>query len=108
MVEHAFLLLELSARNEPTEFTTIWFNCTKSNLILAPQGQHTAVLAVLNEKDNGVDKLAEWIEEPDGAFDNIPLFIIWDNRPCDSHSMAVHEYAPFDNGIRQLVKEYRP
>lgn len=80
----------------------------QENMVLAPQGEHTAVLAVLNEKDDGVDKLAEWIENPDDTFDDVPLFIIWDNRPNDSHSQCVHEYSPFKDGIRQLVREYKP
>jgi hypothetical protein len=102
------LLLEMCPRNDACEFANIWQNTVKEDLVLAAQGNHNGILAVLNEKDDGVEKLADWIENPDQTFDHLPLFIIWDNRPCDSHSMCVHEYAPFENGVRQLVREYKP
>lgn len=106
-MEKRLLLLEMYHRNGTCEFANIWQNCVKEDLILSAKGNHNGVLAVLNERDNGVEKLAEWIESPDECFGHLPLFIIWDNRPCDSHSMCVHEYAPFKNGVRQLMKEYK-
>lgn len=103
------LLLEMCPRNNACEFSNIWQNIMKEDLVLAAQGNHNGILIVLNDKDDGVEKLADWIENPDGSsLDTIPLFIIWDNRPCDRHSMCVHEYAPFENGVRQLVREYKP
>jgi len=77
--------------------------------VLSPQERCTGTLVVLNEKDDGVEKLSGWIENQDNSFlDGLPLFIIWDNRSSDTHSMCVHEYGPFLNGVRQIVNEYSP
>ena len=99
------LLLDFQPLKNNDNFAIVWHNCMNEDLVLAPQGRHNGVLIVLNGNDT--DALAEWIEEQDETFDNLPLFVIWDNRQYHAHSMCVHEYGPFENGIRQLVKEYK-
>jgi hypothetical protein len=100
------LLLDVHSRSNPGDFVNIWHTSMNEDLVLVPNGTQNGILVVLNEPDNGAEKLAELIEERD-CFDNQPLFIIWDNRQKDTHSMCVQEYAPFDeSGVRQLVAQY--
>jgi hypothetical protein len=35
----------------------------QEDLVISPPGRHNGLLIVLNEKDDGVEKLASWIED---------------------------------------------
>jgi len=71
-------------------------------LFVAKLQEATAILVTLHKEDDGLNKLAEWIEEQsfDPRMDDVPLFIVWQD------DYAVHKYSPFQNGVRQLAKEY--
>lgn len=70
-------------------------------LFVAKLQEATAILVTLHKEDDGLNKLAEWIEEPGFTkYDDIPLFIVWQD------DCALHQYSSFQNGVRQLVKEY--
>jgi len=106
MAKHSFLLLHLESKSRGNNFfTDVWFSRMNEDLVLVPQGRHTAILAVMNDNVKGIKQhdLAAWIEEPDETFDHLPLFIIWE---CNGGKSQVHEYAPFENSVRQLVKVY--
>lgn len=96
------LLLELQSRTPGTNslFAEKWFNCTDEYLTLVPQGRHDAILAVLTKQET----LPEWIEEPDGAFDDVPLYILWDIP----NKTEIHKYGPYENGVRPFVHRYEP
>lgn len=97
------LLLEICALGDEINFIATWHrNMDYEDLVLSPPGRHNGLLIVLNEKDDGVEKLASWIEEPHNIeqHNTMPLFVIWDDK------QEIHEYAPFDNGVRQLRKVY--
>lgn len=101
-MDKRLLLLEICALGDEVNFISIWHNRMQEDLVIAPPGRHNGLLIVLNEKDDGVEKLASWIEEEHQVehFNTLPLFIVWDD------GRVVHEYAPFENGVRQLIKEY--
>lgn len=83
-----------------------WNACTGSDLVLTTRESRTAILVNLNATYN--ETFVALIENMDGKHDDVPLFIVWNNKPWDAPSgMCVHEYAPFENGIRQIVREYR-
>jgi len=97
------LLLEICALDDEVNFIATWHRTMNyEDLVLAAPGNHNGLLIVLNEKDDGLEKLTSWIEEEHEVahYNTLPLFVIWDD------SDVVHEYAPFENGVRQLVKEY--
>ena len=97
------LLLDVLGNGDIQDYVKIWHTIMGEDLVLAPQSQQDCILIVLSDKRDGVEKLAEWIENPDDTFDKFPLFVIWDNRNHETVQM----YAPFDNGVRQLVAEYK-
>ncbi len=94
------LLLELQSESRGTNtlFPEYWYECTDECLTFAPHGKHEAILAILRDEND----LAEWIEEPDGAFDDLPLYILWNIR----NKREVHKYGPFENGVRPFVHRY--
>jgi len=98
------LLLEICAFGDEVDFVSTWHRCMDTDLVLSRPGQHNGLLIVLNEKDGGAEKLADWIEEahPVTHYNEFPLFVIWEGDG------VVHEYAPFENGVRQLVKTHDP
>ena len=94
------LLLELQSRMSSgySLLAEKWFNCTDEYLTLVPQGRHDAILAVLTVQTD----LPQWIEEPDGTFDDVPVYILWDIP----NKTEVHKYGPFENGVRPFVHRY--
>lgn len=96
-METRLLLLEKNLANVGRIVAT-WHDCMKTDFTLVNCFQ-TGLLAVLRKED--IEKLAELIEkETFPSYDCIPLFILWED------SRIVHEYAPFENGVRQLVKQH--
>lgn len=65
------------------------------------------MLVALIEGHPASQKFLEYyLETPDGVNDKRPLFVIWcrgDNLDAET---CVQEYAPFEDGVRQLVKVY--
>lgn len=108
-MNHRFLFVSYPQREifQTYLLVNIWNACTGQDLVLTTSESRTASLVKLSSpKDD--ELFASLIENMDGKHDDFPLFIIWDNEPWDAPSgMCVHEYAPFENGIRQLVREYR-
>ncbi|RUP38894.1 MAG: hypothetical protein EKK63_11000 [Acinetobacter sp.] len=99
-MDKRLLPLEICTLGDEVNFISTWHNCMREDLVFAYNCAN-GILIILNEKD-GVEKLASWIEEEYeiAHFNTLPLFIIWEDK------FVVHEYAPFENGVRQLIKEY--
>ena len=97
------ILLEICALGDEINFISTWHRNMEEDLVIAPPiGSANGILAVLSEEDNGVEKLAKLIEEEHQVqyFNTLPLYIIWEDKK------QVHEYAPFENGVRQLMKAH--
>jgi len=95
------ILLEICALGDEVNFISTWHRNMEEDLVIAPPyASANGLLIVLSEEDNGVEKLAKWIEEEHQVqyFNTRPLYIIWEDKK------QVHEYAPFENGVRQLTK----
>jgi hypothetical protein len=106
MIKHAFRLLEIHARNCTEGWLETWFTVMQQNITLAPDGLHDAIFIVMNSVACNADNLAKWIEEEDGTYDHLPLFILWDDARLPL-GPRVHAYAPFKDGVRQLMMEYK-
>ena len=114
MENPSLFLLELCPGDDQTRWVEIWHDSMSTKLVLAPIGRATAGLIVLNEKDGGVEKLADWIENENPGENatewaknmnrhlaTLPLYVIWDDGRG-----VVQEYSPFRDSVRKLVATF--
>lgn len=100
MPNKRFLLLDTDCCE--ASIAEIFYKATNEDLVLSPQGRANALLMVLDEfHQSNVGKLANYIENrKDIHSDSLSLFVIW------TLERKLHEYSPFIDGVRKLVKEY--
>lgn len=92
------LLLDSSPFMDSGRLAEIWWNKMGEDLTLATQGRHNAILAVIKRRETP-EALAELLED-DTTFADVPLFVAYEIGD------TIQEYAPFENSVRQLIKQY--